>query len=334
MAQTIATFDTAHTGTIHDSQLDYYGKRLATASSDHSIRIWDVSSESPQWLAELRGHEGPVWQVCWAHPKFGSMLVSCSYDKKVIIWREEHAGEWHQVHRSDDHTASVNSVAFAPWEFGLMLACASSDGSVSIHTHRADNTWLRKSFQAHANGVNAVSWVPAAMAAALNGAPMSQQLQAPLVHQIVSGGCDNQVRIWRMDEQTNEWSEAHQLTDNGHTDWVRDVAWRPNVGVPTNTIASGSEDGTVILWSQENINAPWRNCQVLSFNAPVWRVSWSITGTVLAVASGDNAVTLLKETLDGAWEKVTNLLGADPLRAPEENEDPVNQQAVYQQLVA
>ena len=28
-------------------------------------------------------HEGPVWQVCWAHPKFGSMIASCSYDHKV-----------------------------------------------------------------------------------------------------------------------------------------------------------------------------------------------------------------------------------------------------------
>ena len=28
-------------------------------------------------------HEGPVWQVAWAHPKFGSILASCSYDRKV-----------------------------------------------------------------------------------------------------------------------------------------------------------------------------------------------------------------------------------------------------------
>lgn len=29
-------------------------------------------------------HEGPVWQVSWAHPKYGSILASCSYDRKVM----------------------------------------------------------------------------------------------------------------------------------------------------------------------------------------------------------------------------------------------------------
>ena len=28
-------------------------------------------------------HEGPVWQLSWAHPKFGNILASCSYDRKV-----------------------------------------------------------------------------------------------------------------------------------------------------------------------------------------------------------------------------------------------------------
>ena len=28
-------------------------------------------------------HDGAVWQVAWAHPKFGNILASCSYDRKV-----------------------------------------------------------------------------------------------------------------------------------------------------------------------------------------------------------------------------------------------------------
>lgn len=59
----LVSFDTAHRGPIHDAQLDYYGKVLATASSDGTIRLWNVSSDPPQFLSELRGHDGPVWQV-------------------------------------------------------------------------------------------------------------------------------------------------------------------------------------------------------------------------------------------------------------------------------
>jgi protein transport protein SEC13 len=39
------------------------------------------------------------------------------------------------------HSASVNSIAFGPQELGLVLACASSDGSVSVVEHQHDGTW-------------------------------------------------------------------------------------------------------------------------------------------------------------------------------------------------
>ena len=39
----------------------------------------------------------------------------------------------------------------------------------------------------------------------------------------------------------------------------------------------------------------------------VWRLSWSVTGTILAVSSGDNKVSLWKEALDGEWECVSDL---------------------------
>ncbi|CAF4692735.1 unnamed protein product, partial [Rotaria magnacalcarata] len=60
---------------------DYYGIRLATCSSDKSIKIFDVSNNQQRLIAELKGHEGPVWQLSWSHPTFGSLLASCSYDR-------------------------------------------------------------------------------------------------------------------------------------------------------------------------------------------------------------------------------------------------------------
>jgi hypothetical protein len=47
----------------HDLQLDYYGKRLATCSSDATIKIFDIGPEGQTLSANIAGHEGPVWQV-------------------------------------------------------------------------------------------------------------------------------------------------------------------------------------------------------------------------------------------------------------------------------
>jgi protein transport protein SEC13 len=79
-----------------------------------------------------------VWQVAWAHPKFGVLLASCSYDGTVLIHRESPQNTWTRVHEYKCMDCSVNSVCWAPHEFGLVLACASSDGRVSVLEYRQD----------------------------------------------------------------------------------------------------------------------------------------------------------------------------------------------------
>jgi len=62
--------DTQHDDMVHDAQLDYYGCKLATSSSDRTVKIYDVSGSTYTHTATLQGHEGPVWEVSWAHPRF------------------------------------------------------------------------------------------------------------------------------------------------------------------------------------------------------------------------------------------------------------------------
>jgi protein transport protein SEC13 len=68
MSTPIQTIETSHRDMIHDAQLDYYSRRLATCSSDRSIKVYDVTETQHTLSAELAGHDGPVWQVTWAHP--------------------------------------------------------------------------------------------------------------------------------------------------------------------------------------------------------------------------------------------------------------------------
>uniref|UniRef100_A0AAQ4QLG1 Protein SEC13 homolog n=1 Tax=Gasterosteus aculeatus aculeatus TaxID=481459 RepID=A0AAQ4QLG1_GASAC len=98
----INTVDTSHEDMIHDAQMDYYGTRLATCSSDRTVKIFDVRNGGQILVADLRGHEGPVWQVAWAHPMYGNVLASCSYDRKVIVWKEEN-GSWDKMYEYCGH---------------------------------------------------------------------------------------------------------------------------------------------------------------------------------------------------------------------------------------
>ncbi|RIB08599.1 WD40 repeat-like protein [Gigaspora rosea] len=298
--------ETFHEDMVHDAQLDYYGKRLATCSSDRSIKIFEIDGENRREIETLKGHDGPVWQVAWAHPKFGNILASCSYDSKVIIWKEQ-KGSWKKIKEYTGHTASVNSVSWAPHELGPILACASSDGKISVLTFKDDGTWDARTFDAHTIGANSVSWAPATIPGALvqitGGSP-----NVNVTKRFASAGCDNSIKIWAYREDTNEWREEDTL--EGHTDWVRDVAWAPNIGLPKSYLASCSQDKTVFIWTQDTPTSSWNKKPLRSekFLDVVWRVSWSLSGNVLAVACGDNKVTLWKENLKGEWELLSDLV--------------------------
>lgn len=302
MVSVISSVDTSHEDMIHDAQMDYYGTRLATCSSDRSIKIFDVKNGMQTLTADLRGHEGPVWQVAWAHPRFGNILASSSYDRRVIIWKEV-GGQWNQIYEYGNHDSSVNSVCWAPHDFGLMLACGSSDGAVSVITQIANESWEAKKINnAHTIGCNAVSWAPSVTpGSALEGTSGQRQ---GLSKRFVTGGCDNLVKIWKEEEE--HWVEEAKL--EAHSDWVRDVAWAPSIGLPRSVIASCSQDCRVVIWTNEGgTGATWTPKTLHTFQDVVWHVSWSVMGNILAVSGGDNKVSLWKETLDGQWTCISDV---------------------------
>ncbi|GAA6061681.1 hypothetical protein JCM10212_005973 [Sporobolomyces blumeae] len=338
--------ETGHQDMIHDAQLDYYGRRLATASSDRTIRLFDIEHDDSYRLVDsLQGHDGPIHALAWAHPSFGSIFASCSFDGKVFIWKENEGPQkgWTKVKEHLLHTASVNAIAWAPHELGPILACASSDGKVSVLTFNNDGTWEASLFPAHSLGVTSVSWAPAVGIGALttpqNGGQPGQEGQEALtqVRRFVTGGCDGLVKVWGWNDQTKEWAPdpvEHVL--QGHTDWVRDVAWAPSVGVGKAYLASAGQDKTVYIWTQPDSHSPWTRTALEptspsaqqqpqqqqqqqqqaptstsggegKFGDVVWRVSWSVAGNVLAVSSGDGKVSLWKENLKGKFEEVSEL---------------------------
>jgi protein transport protein SEC13 len=60
----------------------------------------------------------------------------------------------------------------------------------------------------------------------------------------VTGGSDNLIRIWAYDDEQKKWAEEEVIKE--HEDWVRDVAWAPNIGLPGMYIASASQVSYVV----------------------------------------------------------------------------------------
>lgn len=142
MAVAVSSFDTGHGDLIHDTQFDYYGRRLATCSSDGLVRVFSVEQEPAQYLADLVGHQGPVWQIAWAHPKFGNVLASASFDHTVIVWRESQDGSWVILHRTDAylHTGAISSTLHFPapnfvWPSMYLLRTTQSHVLVIMSSH-------------------------------------------------------------------------------------------------------------------------------------------------------------------------------------------------------
>lgn len=243
-----------------------------------------------------------MWQIAWAHPKFGTLLASCSYDGSVLIHKEGPTNTWTKIYEYKKHESSVNSICWAPHEYGLILGCASSDGKVSILEYKGDR-WNSKIISNDTLGCNSISFAPYS---ALGSQTSDEKIS---VLRFVTGSCDNTVRIWKCIGGGTDGQFVEELKEGNiaHSDWVRDVAWAPTAAMPYNIIASCSEDRNVFIWKQTSADGPWIATIMKTFDAPVWRVSWSITGNVLAVSTGDHKVSLFKQSVDESWMQISTI---------------------------
>lgn len=91
-----------------------------------------------------------------------------------------------------------------------------------------------------------------------------------------------------------------------HSDWVRDVAWAPSVGIHRHTIASCSQDRRVVIWtSNDCVN--WNSTILHQFDDVLWNVSWSLTANILAVSGGDNKISLWSQNPEGTWQCISDV---------------------------
>jgi WD40 repeat protein len=91
-----------------------------------------------------QAHDATVSKLSWAHPQFGPILASSSFDRTVKIWEQtysepesqangaksQNASRWIERAVLVDAKATVRSVEFAPHQFGLKLVSTADSTSV------------------------------------------------------------------------------------------------------------------------------------------------------------------------------------------------------------
>ncbi|KAJ5070153.1 protein sec13 [Anaeramoeba ignava] len=310
------TFNPNHEENIQDAKIDFYGKKLATCSLDGTIKIFTITEDTQTLVATIKGHQGPVWALSWSHPKFGVFLASCGNDQKVVIWKEKNAQNniWEKAYEFQENKLSVNTVSFGPEEYGLVLGAGASDGTITVHRLSTESgRWGVKKFKAHEMGVNAISWGPYEP---VNADDIGGESKAKPRLKMVSGGCDNLVKIWSLSDE-EEWE--NEVVLQGHKNWIRSVDWSPALYSPEGLIASGSQDKSIIIWAPDNDNR-WKKIFQNSFNDTVWSVSWSFNASLLAVSLGNGDSSLWKQNNHGQWSQISDLDKNEEKEKDEEKE--------------
>jgi WD40 repeat protein len=84
-------FSHGHNDLVLAIDYNFYGTRMATASSDHRLKVWDRNDSTNQWTVTdvWTAHDAEVTDVKWNGPFVGTHLASIGEDGLLKIWEED-----------------------------------------------------------------------------------------------------------------------------------------------------------------------------------------------------------------------------------------------------
>ena len=267
------------------------GNRLASASLDGTLRIWDVASGD--CLIVLRGHEG--WVGACAFSPDGSHLASASGDHTLRLWSIASGDCLTVLHGHDDW---VGACAFSP--DGSRLASGSGDHTLRIWDAASGD--CLNVLRGHEGGVSACAFSPDGGQLASASGNHTLQLWdtasgecltvlrghekrvtacafSPDGSRLVSSSADCTLRLW-------DAASGDCLTVlHGHEDPVTSCAFSPD----GSRLVSASLECTLRLW---DVGAGTCLTVLRGHEGAVWGCAFSPEGDRIASASHDRTLRL------------------------------------------
>jgi eukaryotic-like serine/threonine-protein kinase len=281
-----------HTDGINSVAFSSDSKMLASASSDHTAKIWDVARGQDQ--VTLRGHAGRVFSVSFSPD--GRLMATGGDDNAIRLWdvasrnlrttfaaNQERvnclsfsadgkrivSGGWDSTVRIWDVSSGREQATLRGHNSVVLTVAVSPDGKLFASGNSCIKIWDAVSgtgkFALH------VARSPYPDTGSLAFSPDSRAL--------ASGSSDNIVNIWDMP------SGRHRPELAGHSGIVNAVAFSPD----GNLLASASNDATIRLWDFATGRAL---LTLRGHTAPVGSLAVSPDGKMLASAGDDTTIKL------------------------------------------
>jgi WD40 repeat protein len=209
---------------------------LLSASSDHSICLWDVQQGSKtnrtlSPLAYFNAHQAFVEDVAWS-PANVDLFASVGDDQVLAIWdKRNSATPQHFITAA--HSAEINCVTFCPAN-GNLLATGGADRNVSL--------WDLRNLKSPLHTLTH----PTDQVLQLHWSPHHESILA-------SSGADRRVHVWDLDkigtpqsaDDAEDGPPELLFIHGGHTNRVPDFSWDPNQPC---LLCSIAEDNICQIW--------------------------------------------------------------------------------------
>ena len=152
-------------GCVHSAAFSPDGTRVATASGDGAVFVWQVSDG--RCIEELPKRDGPIFSVKFSAR--GDRIVTAGADGRACIWDTRALS---LIGELAGHTSWIRDVAFSP--DAKAIVTASEDGTARIWDATREN------------GRTTI----------VEAAPLSSALFSPDGRRVVTAASDGAVRIW------------------------------------------------------------------------------------------------------------------------------------------